>query len=174
MIRTKIRVYKIHRRYVIFAPNPTILLARPWQIASVPEIPKLTCKAAYSYFSKGQAYRDLCWPTVTTGWTHVNRLIKSQFRIYSLWLSGYVAYKYTVRPLRKYYFFNLTDVILSAGSLNNPQINKNTLSVNGCTVLLLDVCRFFSFVILYTVGRTPWTGDQPVSRPLPTHRTTQT
>jgi hypothetical protein len=29
------------------------------------------------------------------------------------------------------------------------------------------------FLILYTVGRTPWTGDQPVSRPLPTH-TTQT
>jgi hypothetical protein len=30
------------------------------------------------------------------------------------------------------------------------------------------------FLILYTVGRTPWTGDQPVSGPLPTHRTTQT
>jgi hypothetical protein len=28
--------------------------------------------------------------------------------------------------------------------------------------------------IFYTVGRTPWTGDQPVARPLPTHRTTQT
>jgi hypothetical protein len=32
----------------------------------------------------------------------------------------------------------------------------------------------FSFKIVYTVGRTPWTGDQPVARPLPTHRTTQT
>jgi hypothetical protein len=32
----------------------------------------------------------------------------------------------------------------------------------------------FSFLILYTVGRTPWRGDQPVARPLPTHRTTQT
>jgi hypothetical protein len=38
----------------------------------------------------------------------------------------------------------------------------------------LDLGRFFSFLILYTVGRTPWTGDQPVTRPLPTHRTTQT
>jgi hypothetical protein len=28
---------------------------------------------------------------------------------------------------------------------------------------------FFSFLILYTVGRTPWTGDQPVARPLPAH-----
>jgi hypothetical protein len=32
----------------------------------------------------------------------------------------------------------------------------------------------FSFLILYTVGRTPWTGDQRVVRPLPTYRTTQT
>jgi hypothetical protein len=32
----------------------------------------------------------------------------------------------------------------------------------------------FSFLILYTVGSTPWTGDQPVARPLPTHRTTKT
>jgi hypothetical protein len=31
-----------------------------------------------------------------------------------------------------------------------------------------------SFLMLYTVVRTPWTGDQPVARPLPTHRTTQT
>jgi hypothetical protein len=30
----------------------------------------------------------------------------------------------------------------------------------------------FQFLNLYTVGRTPWMGDQPVARP-PTHRTTQ-
>jgi hypothetical protein len=39
---------------------------------------------------------------------------------------------------------------------------------------LLGLGSFFSFLILYTVGRTPWTGDQPVARPLPTRRTTQT
>jgi hypothetical protein len=38
----------------------------------------------------------------------------------------------------------------------------------------IDLGRFFSFLILYTAGRTPWTGDQHVERPLPTHRTTQT
>jgi hypothetical protein len=27
----------------------------------------------------------------------------------------------------------------------------------------------FSFLIFYTVGRTPWTGDQPVARLLPAH-----
>jgi hypothetical protein len=31
--------------------------------------------------------------------------------------------------------------------------------------------RIFSFLILYTDSRTPWTRDQPVARPLPTHRT---
>jgi hypothetical protein len=40
--------------------------------------------------------------------------------------------------------------------------------------LLFVPGRFFSFVILYTFGRTSWTGNQPVTRPLPTHRTTQT
>jgi hypothetical protein len=39
---------------------------------------------------------------------------------------------------------------------------------------LLDFGRFFSFLNFYTVGRTLWTGDQPVARPLPTHRKTQT
>jgi hypothetical protein len=47
------------------------------------------------------------------------------------------------------------------------------LSVYGSAVLLLDLGLFFSFLIIYTVGRTPWTGDQPVARPLSTHRTTQ-
>jgi hypothetical protein len=31
----------------------------------------------------------------------------------------------------------------------------------------------FQFLV-YTIGRTPWTGDQPVSRPLPTHDNTNT
>jgi hypothetical protein len=39
---------------------------------------------------------------------------------------------------------------------------------------LLGLGRFFSFLILYTVVRTPWTGDQPDAKPLSSHRTTQT
>jgi hypothetical protein len=34
---------------------------------------------------------------------------------------------------------------------------------------LLGLGRFFSFFIFYTVGRTPWAGDQPVTKPLPAH-----
>jgi hypothetical protein len=48
------------------------------------------------------------------------------------------------------------------------------LSIYDSAVLLLDLGRFSSFLIIYTDGRTPWTGDQPVARPLPTHKTTQT
>jgi hypothetical protein len=36
---------------------------------------------------------------------------------------------------------------------------------------LLDLGLFLSFLILQTVGRSPWTSDHPVARPLPTHRT---
>jgi hypothetical protein len=32
----------------------------------------------------------------------------------------------------------------------------------------------FQFLNLYTIGRTPWTRNQPFARPLPIHRTTQT
>jgi hypothetical protein len=46
------------------------------------------------------------------------------------------------------------------------------LSICGSTALV-DFGRFFGFIIVYTVVRTPWTGDQPIARPLPTHRTTQ-
>jgi hypothetical protein len=39
---------------------------------------------------------------------------------------------------------------------------------------LSTIGRFLSFLILYTVRKTPWRGNQPVARPLPTYRTTQT
>jgi hypothetical protein len=32
----------------------------------------------------------------------------------------------------------------------------------------------YQFLDFYTVGKTPWTGDQLVARPLPAHRTAQT
>jgi hypothetical protein len=39
---------------------------------------------------------------------------------------------------------------------------------------LWTLAPLFQFLNLYTVGRTPCTGAQPVARPLPIHRTTQT
>jgi hypothetical protein len=53
-------------------------------------------------------------------------------------------------------------------------INLPTYLPTYGSTALLDLGRFFSFLILHAVGRTPWTGDHPVARPLPTHRTAQT
>jgi hypothetical protein len=51
-------------------------------------------------------------------------------------------------------------------------------SLSPSLSLSLDVQPFgswqlFQFLNLYTIGRAPWTGDQPTARPLPTHRITQ-
>jgi hypothetical protein len=55
------------------------------------------------------------------------------------------------------------------GNIGANRIPHTSLS------LYLSLCgRFFKFLNLYTVCRTPWTGGQSVARPLPTHRTTQT
>jgi hypothetical protein len=42
------------------------------------------------------------------------------------------------------------------------------------TALLLGLSHFFSFLILYTIDKTPWAGDQPVTRFLHIYRTTET
>jgi hypothetical protein len=45
--------------------------------------------------------------------------------------------------------------------------------INRSTALFLGLGHFSSLLILYTVCRTPWTGDLPVGRPLPKHSSTQ-
>jgi hypothetical protein len=47
------------------------------------------------------------------------------------------------------------------------------LSVCGSTALCWSLAAF-QFLNMYTVGRTLWTGDQPIARPLPIQGTTQT
>jgi hypothetical protein len=47
------------------------------------------------------------------------------------------------------------------------------LCICGSTALCWALAAF-QFLNLYILGRTPWTGDQPVARPVPTDRTTQT
>jgi hypothetical protein len=64
--------------------------------------------------------------------------------------------------------------------LENTEVHDNVESSRVSSACLwvysplLDLGRFFNFLILYRVSRTPWIGDQPVARPIPTHRTTQT
>jgi hypothetical protein len=49
------------------------------------------------------------------------------------------------------------------------------ITINIIILVLEPLCWVLAafFLIPYTVGRTPWMGDQPASCPLPTHRTTQ-
>jgi hypothetical protein len=44
--------------------------------------------------------------------------------------------------------------------------------INGSTALMSGLGRLFSFLILYTVGKTPWTGDQPDTGPIHTQDNT--
>jgi hypothetical protein len=65
---------------------------------------------------------------------------------------------------------------------NFTVITKETsvLSKHLCVHVSMALLSFFgpwplfSFLILYIIGRTPWSGEQSVAKPLPTHRTTQT
>jgi hypothetical protein len=65
---------------------------------------------------------------------------------------------------------------LSEFSLRFCHLACNFLLSHVCYIIImvlqsfLGLGRFFGFLILNTVGRTPWTGDQPITRPLPTHR----
>jgi hypothetical protein len=52
--------------------------------------------------------------------------------------------------------------------------NVNLPIISLCLCSPCGPWPLFQFLNLYTVSRTPWTGDQPVARPLPTHRITQT
>jgi hypothetical protein len=60
----------------------------------------------------------------------------------------------------------ITVLALPASSFMDASIS---LSLSLWLYSPFNLGRFFSLV-----GRTPWTGDQPVARPLHTHRTTQT
>jgi hypothetical protein len=80
-------------------------------------------------------------------------------------------------------YFNASETIQHLNRSEPPPISLFLLVIHDYFLTsislwlyspLLDLGRFFIFLILYTLGRTPWTGDQPVARPLSTHRTTQT
>jgi hypothetical protein len=49
-----------------------------------------------------------------------------------------------------------------------------TICLSMAVLSFVGPWSLFQFLNIYKVGRTPWTGDQPVARPLPTHRTIQT
>jgi hypothetical protein len=75
-----------------------------------------------------------------------------------------------MQPLQKWRAY------LSSWNDYNGDFWRFVLSHFLCTLLYshLKRLRFFILLTFYTIGRTPWTNDQPIAKPLPTHRTAQT
>jgi hypothetical protein len=82
--------------------------------------------------------------------------------------NNFLTFKHLVMTVanQKYIHKSVRDVIMKCF----PIVYLSMALQPFCWTL----AAIFSFLTLYTVGRTPWTGDQPVARLLPTHRTTQT
>jgi hypothetical protein len=64
-------------------------------------------------------------------------------------------------------------------TLRFPIISKNNMAYmwtceHGSTAICWTLADFSVSYSFYTVGRTPWTVDQLVTRPVPVHRTAQT
>jgi hypothetical protein len=73
---------------------------------------------------------------------------------------------YHVSPEKRQVSFK---ILLLTNERSYFRVLKNSFFFSLRLYSPLDLGRFFSFLILYTDGRTPWTSDL-VARPLPTHR----
>jgi hypothetical protein len=76
----------------------------------------------------------------------------------------------------------LSDILINCNRIIEGLVYMGTICYykNVSIYLSMDLYALywafavFSFLILYTVGRTSWTGDQSAVTPLPTRRTIQT
>jgi hypothetical protein len=53
-------------------------------------------------------------------------------------------------------------------------VSTTCVTIYDSRLLCWTLAAFFQFLILHTFGGIPWTEDQPITRPLSTHKTTQT
>jgi hypothetical protein len=75
------------------------------------------------------------------------------------------------RRFDEYYWYPVLKRLCKVGRC---AVNVNFFCIHSSYTVLLP-CGGFQFSLdLYTIGRTPWTSDRPIARPLPKYRTTQT
>jgi hypothetical protein len=58
-------------------------------------------------------------------------------------------------------------------AIQNYRLNYSAIHNDSTDLRWALVSSSVSLILSYTDGTSPWTGDQPVASPLPTHRTTQ-
>jgi hypothetical protein len=91
---------------------------------------------------------------------HALPLIKS-LENYKYWFQCYLSI------LSRYQSQDISSIKVE---ISRPQFaSTSTVLLIWLYSPLLGLGRFFSFLILYTAGRIPWKGDQPIARPLPEH-----
>jgi hypothetical protein len=110
--------------------------------------------------------------------------------IYRVWQANflfYMAFRIQKRKLAAApcsFKRRLTLIVILHSSIQSANINDmkrlpielliNNIIFIALRPFLLDLGSSFNFLVLYKIGRIPLAGDQPVARPLLTHRTTQT
>jgi hypothetical protein len=75
---------------------------------------------------------------------------------------------------RNFLTFYAIFMILDTESTVLEQLDQANIFHLYVVLQSLWTWKLFQFLNLYTVGRPPWTADQPPVRLLPTHRVTQT
>jgi hypothetical protein len=98
------------------------------------------------------------------------QLMKYQIKLINVYfLELYILKQHTTPHCVFASFFQVKTTFQIIPSVLYNYLNIVHLSIYGSTVLLFDLSRIFSLLILYTTGRTPWTENQPVARTLPTY-----
>jgi hypothetical protein len=139
-----------------------------------PTITSSICQSGI--FSEAYSHLDLffCYLTMQYKMKFMNRRIVGR-----LWMMNWME---SVGKRSWFILLYYPNIFLQTNQLNVyikvVKYSLSCLSINGfdfttCTGAisvylwlyspLLDLGRFFSFLILYTVGRSPWTGDQAVT-----------
>jgi hypothetical protein len=131
------------------------------------------CQSSDSYFSRRSLLRVVRFDSFLSTLCIIKANHISDWHIVLIWHSTFhLDHKRILISCFQSFliFFVYLPIYLSIYLSIHPSIH---LSIYDSTALS-GLRRLFKFLNLYTVGRTPWTGDQPIARPLPTHRTTQT
>jgi hypothetical protein len=108
-----------------------------------------------------------------------SRISRQTFLTPSAWRGRLVMHKewkYNTSYQQLHFLLRLNSLTFNC----SRHVYLNLTCTVYCIFFSLWLCRpfgpwpLFQFLNLYRVCRTPWTGDQPITRPLPTHRATKT